>query len=87
MKHYSDEELRLAHHSTALTQRDIEQATLMGCFCCCKVFAPKQVSGYIEGPDHKWAHCPQCGIDSVITDKGTGSVDLDLLVALQKKYF
>lgn len=87
MKHYSDEDLHLVHQSTALTPVDIKNAKLMGCFHCCVVFLPEKVQGFIDGPHHRWAHCPHCGIDSVITDKGTGSLDTHLLTELQKRSF
>ena len=87
MKAYSEEELRLAHQSTALTVSDIKEAKLMACFHCCKVFLPARVIGFIQGDDHSWAHCPFCGVDAVITDKDSEFIDAFLLTEMRERWF
>ena len=84
---YTEAELEEAHRATALDEMTIAKSTLFGCFYCCKTFPPSTVKAYIEGPSPKWAHCPKCGIDAVISDNGTGLIDEQLLVEMKAHYF
>jgi hypothetical protein len=84
---YTEAELEEAHRATALDEMTIAKSTLFGCFYCCKTFPPSTVKAYIDGPSHKWAHCPKCGIDAVISDDGAGLIDEQLLVEMKAHYF
>jgi len=84
---YTVAELKESHDLAALDVAAIAKAKLFGCFYCCKTFPPVEVKGYIEGPDYKWAHCPHCGTDAVISDNGTGEIDPQLLAELKVHYF
>ena len=87
MEKYSEDQLVQCHNSAALDESTISNSKLFGCFFCLRTFLPRSVKGYIEGPSYKWAHCPHCGIDAVISDNGTGAIDPQLLVEMKYRYF
>ena len=84
---YLETELNEIHNSSAMSDDVILKSKLFGCFYCCKTFPPNEVRGYITGPERKWAHCPYCGTDAVISDNGTGEIDSQLLLEMSVHYF
>lgn len=85
MSKYTIEELK-EHHNRCNDNRDaLKLHERAGCFCCCKIFPAREVIHFVCDGDT--AHCPKCGIDSVIVDDGVNEFSPELLSALQYEYF
>ena len=78
---------RLSSDNRALLGR----SSRAGCFYCCAVFSPAEVTDWIDGPqlqtgsteDGVTALCPRCGIDSVIPETEGRSLTAELLAAMK----
>ena len=55
-----------AHVHAAGHRAELEASSRAGCFYCCEVFTPAEISDWVD--DDNCALCPRCGIDSVIGD-------------------
>ena len=85
MSKYTIEELK-AHHNRCNDNRDdLKIHERAGCFFCLKIFPASEVIHFVG--DGYTAHCPKCGIDSVIVDDGVNEFSPELLSALQYEYF
>jgi hypothetical protein len=66
-----------------------------GCFYCCAVFSPAEVTDWVDGPqvetgstdDGVTALCPKCGIDSVIPETEGRSLTTELLAEMKTFWF
>ena len=54
-----------AHKFCDNHKKELEKDTKCGCFCCLKIFDPKEITSWIGDPDGT-AICPYCGVDAVI---------------------
>lgn len=87
MAEYTEDQLRF-HHSRCSRNREVIQSSKQaGCFHCVKIFPASEVTAFIDHPPSGDAHCPKCGIDSVIADDGVNEFTSELLSALRKQYF
>ena len=68
-----------AHEFSAGHRKRLLQDRKCGCFYCLKIFAPKEISSWIEDVGGT-AICPYCGIDSVIGEHRISGADAPILV-------
>ena len=87
MTKYRDDELRFHHTRCHRNRETIQSSQQAGCFCCLEIFPASEVTAYIDAPPSGDAHCPRCGIDSVIADDGLNEFSPELLRALREVYF
>jgi len=85
MSDYTSEQLKLHHQRCYCNREALQKSDRAGCFQCLEIFPSSEVVGFVcDGDD---AHCPKCGIDSVIVDDGIHEFSFQLLKALQYEYF
>nr|WP_308560538.1 cytoplasmic protein [uncultured Prevotella sp.] len=64
----------------------IEKSEKCGCFSCCEIFTPSEITDYI--PDEPpTAECPFCHTDSVIGDASGFPITKDFLKKMKKRWF
>jgi hypothetical protein len=56
---------KTAHKFSSNHKRDLQQDSICGCFYCLSIFAPEEITEWIED-EAGTAVCPYCGIDAVI---------------------
>ena len=90
---FPQEALLSAHAHCAIHRAEVEASQSCGCFYCCEVYPPAEISEWIEdafrdGRRGETALCPRCGIDSVLGDKsGLPITDADFLKAMNRYFF
>lgn len=57
-----------------------------GCFCCLKIFDPKEIQSWIKGTSGT-ALCPYCGVDSVIGEYSGYPITTEFLKKMQQYWF
>jgi|SRR5690625_1756894 len=71
-------DVAVAHHHCRDHRDELARSTVCGCFHCCAIFPPAQITEWIDpspemvdevGRDGQTALCPKCRIDSVIGDR------------------
>ena len=82
MSKYSKDQLRFHHSRCHRNREDIQSSQTAGCFHCLEIFPASEVTAYIDAPPSGDAHCPRCGMDSVIADDGLNEFSSELLKAL-----
>lgn len=87
MPKYTDEQLRFHHTRCHRNRESIQASKRAGCFWCLEIFPASEVTAYIDHPPSGDAHCPKCGIDSVIADDEVNEFSPELLRALKQQYF
>ena len=87
MTDYSEDQLRFHHSRCHRNREDIQASQTAGCFHCLEIFPANEVTAYIGAPPSGDAHCPKCGIDSVIAKDGVNEFSPKLLQALHDEYF
>jgi hypothetical protein len=86
-------DLVAAHRHSALHAEEIQASDTCGCFCCLAIFAPGDISVWIndknvgEGREGRTALCPKCGIDSVIGSASGFPITPEFLAAMQRRWF
>ena len=80
-------ELRLeaAHDHSIFNRVEVESSALCGCFYCFAIFAPADISEWID--DGQTAMCPKCPIDSVIGSASGFPITPEFLHRMHDKYF
>ena len=82
----SDRILRQAHARSIRNKEQLEQSKICGCFSCCRIFPPSEITDYI--PDEPpTAECPYCHIDSVIGDASGFPITKEFLKKMKKRWF
>ena len=82
----SDRILRKAHARSIRNKEQVEQSEICGCFSCCRIFPPSEITAYI--PDEPpTAECPYCHIDSVIGDASGFPITKEFLKKMKKRWF
>ena len=90
------DELVLAHRHCAAHRSEVLRSDTCGCFSCCAVFPPSEISNWFEETggalaerDDPWtADCPRCGIDAVIGSASGFPVDQPaFLQAMNTRWF
>lgn len=85
---YEIEFLELAHKRGIFHFKELSESPKCGCFYCQSVFETSEIIDWTDEQDErgKTALCPNCGVDSVLSDK-LPIDDKDFLKAMNKKYF
>lgn len=87
MAKYTEDQLRFHHSRCHCNREDIQSSQTAGCFHCLEIFPASEVTAYIVAPPSGDAHCPRCGMDSVIADDGLNEFSSDLLMAIHRYAF
>ena len=74
-----------AHRHSIHHRGEIEASTLCGCFYCCAIFPPAQITKWADDDDT--ALCPDCAIDSVIGDRSGYPITHTFLEAMKRHWF
>ena len=83
---YSDRILCQAHDCSIRNKEQLEQSKICGCFSCCRIFPPSEITDYI--PDEPpTAECPYCYVDSVIGDASGFPITKEFLRKMKKRWF
>lgn len=75
-----------AHEFSAGHRKLLLQDRKCGCFYCLKIFAPKEISSWIEDVGGT-AICPYCGIDSVIGEHSGYPITREFLEQMRQYWF
>ena len=81
-----DRILRQAHDCSIRNKRQLEQSKLCGCFSCCEIFPPSEITDYISD-EEPTAECPYCHIDAVIGDASGFPITEDFLRKMMHRWF
>lgn len=82
----SDRILCQAHDRSIRNKEQLEQSKICGCFSCCRIFPPSEITDYI--PDEPpTAECPYCYVDSVIGDASGFPITKEFLRKMNKRWF
>jgi hypothetical protein len=63
----------------------IEQSANVGCYCCCKIFDPKEIKQYTDGD--QTCICPHCNADCLVGDKSGFILNEEILNSAKKYWF
>ncbi len=90
----TNESERQSPTSTAIAaatghREDILRSQTCGCFHCLEVFAPGQISEWVDIVDGigNTALCPRCGLDSVLGDASGFPITPTFLRAMHQQWF
>ena len=85
----TDEQSKLYHSHTIRNMEEIQRSQKCGCLACCKVFSPDIVEDAIrEEEDNEYtALCPYCNCDALIGDASGMEISVEILKALNKRWF
>ncbi|MEF2717355.1 MAG: cytoplasmic protein [Oscillospiraceae bacterium] len=75
-----------AHDFSIGHRKRLLQDRKCGCFYCLKIFAPKEISSWIEDVGGT-AICPYCGIDSVIGKHSGYPITREFLEQMRQYWF
>lgn len=82
------QELELLHKHSISNEIELMSSNLCGCFYCNRLFKPNRVKEFVTEKDGtRTAHCPYCGIDSVIGDFAYRNLDSKVLKEMHKEFF
>ncbi len=84
------EDVRGAHAHSSKHRTELMESKLCGCFYCCQIFAPNEITEWIdEGPDGEGltALCRKCDVDSVIGDKSGFPITQEFLQRMKSYWF
>jgi hypothetical protein len=73
----------------------LELSKRAGCFYCCQIFAPSEITAWVDGPqvatektsDGITALCPRCGIDAVLPSVSYYPLTEALLADMPRHWF
>jgi hypothetical protein len=74
-----------AHKHCFKNREEIVKSQLCGCFYCLAIFAPGEVTHWID--EDRTAMCPKCDIDSVIGSASGFSIDSVFLKQMETYWF
>ena len=77
--------LESAHKHASNHRDEILASTQCGCFYCCNVFQPSDVSEWTD--KNQTALCPKCGIDAVIGEQSRFPITRSYLKQMNQKWF
>ncbi len=83
---YHKHELLRAHGFCTNNQQDLKRDTLCGCFSCCHIFSPSQITEWIDDTSGT-ACCPFCGVDAVIGQSSGYPITPEFLSEMKKIWF
>lgn len=76
-----------SHCHSLHNRSEIEASALCGCFYCCAVFPPGEITDWGDTYEPDTAACPRCGIDSVIGSASGFPVTVEFLKAMKRVWF
>jgi hypothetical protein len=80
-----------AHTHAANNRHEIIRSTNCGCFYCGEIFAPSEITRWIDDWHNSrqrfTATCPRCGIDAVIGDKAGYVFSKEFLSGMYDRWF
>ena len=79
-------QLGYIHNHSIRHREEVEAARVCGCFYCLAVFPPSEIVDWVDEGEVT-ALCPRCGIDSVLSESTTISIDITLLIEMERHYF
>lgn len=88
-----DDPLESAHNHCALHRGSILRSSVCGCFHCEEIFAPSEITTWIDdvnvkkGLTGQTALCPHCGIDAVIGSDSGLSITPEFLAKMRGRWF
>ena len=80
----NDSQLGLLHRLSSYHRRAVLESSECGCFFCISRFDPKDIPDWADGG--MTAHCPNCGIDSVLPGSVV-PVDIAVLERMNERWF
>ena len=85
-KDEKEDVFRQAHDCSIRNKRQLEQSKLCGCFSCCEIFPPAEITDYISD-EEPTAECPYCHIDAVVGDASGFPITKEFLSRMMKRWF
>ena len=80
-----------AHRFSNNHMEQLKKDSVCGCFYCLRIFDPAEIEDWIidDNPcdKHGTAHCPHCGIDSVIGESSGYPITTEFLKRMRKYWF
>jgi hypothetical protein len=83
-------DIREAHVHSSNHRTELMNSDLCGCFYCCQIFAPSEITMWLNpdpGKEEETALCPNCTIDSVIGDKSGFPITEEFLRRMKAYWF
>lgn len=85
-------DIQAAHAHCKRNRVELLDSTVCGCFYCLAIFAPDEISDWLEdgfgiSDAGVTALCPHCGIDSVIGDRSGFPVTEEFLRTMHAHWF
>jgi hypothetical protein len=86
-------DLHRLHKLSGWHEDAIQRSDLCGCFCCVRIFARTEIVEWVDEPPHcprgpgKTAICPLCGVDAVLPEEIGQPLTVELLTAMNEKWF
>lgn len=85
------DDAHITAHKHCIRHHDAVMAsTLCGCFYCCEMFAPSEITRWLADgatESDKTALCPYCGIDSVIGSASGYPITHEFLERMKQHWF
>ena len=83
------------HKYCTVNRELLERSERAGCFYCEQIFAPSEISEWVDGPyietgsmdDGVTALCPRCGIDAVLPSAAPIPLNAGLLADMRQAWF
>src|SRR4029453_9196603 len=82
--------IRDAHAHSTNHRLEIENSDLCGCFCCCAIFKPAAIKGWVDENGDGVGQtpiCPECSIDSVIGSRSGFPITSEFLAQMKRHWF
>lgn len=83
--------LEIAYLHSSNNKPELEKSSRCGCFCCLRMYDPKQIAGYVfaDNPIDRLgtAVCPYCMVDSVLPESADYSLSEEFLEKMADRWF
>jgi hypothetical protein len=76
-----------AHKHSFKNHKEVMSSDICGCFYCLAIFAPSEITDWINDDNEKTAQCPKCGIDSVIGSAAGFPIEPTFLKQMNAHWF
>lgn len=93
----TEDQLKAAHKHCFKNIDEIANSEICGCFCCLKIFKPKEIkvwydetnSEFVRNPESSdcTAFCPFCEIDAILASASGYSIERSFLKEMQIRWF
>lgn len=84
---------RKIHRHSIYNEVPLSKSKICGCFSCIRIYTPAEIKEWIDEPQVesptpvRTAECPFCGIDAVLPESDKYEITIELLKAMNSKYF